>query len=81
MKFTTLSPNEAVINNIAAILPIEMIESIKSEGMTKFDFALFIVRTTVHMGICDLSEAFDAVFGNGMYAQFKNEVYEALTSK
>lgn len=78
MKFTALKPNETVINKIVAILPTEIIEAIKAEGMTKFEFALFIVRNTVHMQICGLNEAFDLVFGDGMYAQFKNEVYEAL---
>lgn len=75
------TPNDAVIAKFVAILPQEMLDTIKADNISKFDFALFIVRTAVMMEVCDLTTAWDLVFGAGSYDKFKHCIYDILEAE
>lgn len=73
-----MQPNDKVIKAIIEILPQDMLDAIKKDGMNKFDFALFVVKMTVDMKMASMNDAWDLVFGKGTYAQFKDAIYELL---
>ena len=71
------TPNDDVIAKFVAIMPQEMLDTIKADKISKFDFAMSIVKLSVEMKLCTLDQAWNVIF-NGTYAEFKDAILQIL---
>ena len=74
----SMQPNDVVIEKVLSILPEEILKTIKSEKISKFDFAMSIIRLMVKTELCTMDQAWDIVFGKGTYSKFKDAIYTIL---
>ena len=54
-----------------------MLDTIKADKISKFDFAMSIVKLSVEMKLCTLDQAWNVIF-NGTYAEFKDAILQIL---
>ena len=76
-----MTPKKEVLERFVAILPQDMLDTMKAEKMTSFDFAMFVIRVSVEMKLCTVEQCWNLIFGNNTYAQFKDAIYNILESK
>lgn len=74
------TPNQEVVARFVAIMPQEILDTIRKEKLSQFDFAMSIVKLSVEMELCTLEQAWNVVF-NGTYAEFKDAIYEILEAE
>lgn len=74
------TPNDAVVAKFVAIMPQEILDTIRKENISKFDFAMSIVKLSVQMELCTLEQAWNVIF-DGTYAEFKDAIYNILEAE
>lgn len=76
-----LTPNEEFLNKFLEMMGEDFKASVVSLRMNQLDFALFVVRTTVHMGLMPMNQIWDHVFGENSYETFKHGIMDILEEK
>ena len=76
-----MTPKQEVLEKFVAILPQEMLDTMKADKMTSFDFVMFVIRVSVELKLCTVEQCWNLLFGDDTYAQFKNAIYDILESK
>lgn len=77
----SLTPDENIINQVLSFMSKEEVTRIKSIGMSKFDFGMFIANSLHHMGGATKQQSFDTVFGEGAARKFQMALLEANLPK
>lgn len=75
------TPNQEVIARFVAIMPQEILDTIRRDNISQFDFAMSIIKLSVEMELCSVEECWNVIFGAGTYAKFKDAVMNILEAE
>lgn len=76
-----LTPNSEFLKKFLDGMGDDFKSSVVKMQMNELDFALFVVRCTVHMELMSMNEIWDHVFGAGSYETFKHGIMDILNEK